>query len=57
MEKIEFKNKVLSWLKENSIDITSKKVRVYEYRGLWEEIQKVNLLNKKSSRNQNYKNG
>jgi hypothetical protein len=36
MEKIEFKNKVLSWLKENSIDITSKKVRVYEYRGLWE---------------------
>jgi len=32
-EKRIFKNKVLSWLKENKIDVSSKKIRVYKYRG------------------------
>ena len=35
MEKLEFKEKVLNWLKANNA-IPNKKVRVYKYRGQWE---------------------
>ena len=36
MEKNAFREKVINWLKENNIDISHKKVRVYKYRGSWE---------------------
>jgi len=36
MKKLEFKNKVLDWIKENNVDITGKKVRIYKYRNEWE---------------------
>ena len=32
MEKQEFKQKVLNWLKENNANIAGKKIRVYKYR-------------------------
>jgi hypothetical protein len=35
MEKLEFKSKVINWLKENNA-LPNKKVRVYKYRGQWE---------------------
>ncbi len=32
MNKVEFKNKILSWLKENAIDISGKRIRTYNTR-------------------------
>lgn len=33
MDKLDFKNKVILWLKQNGFNIPDKKIRVYTYRG------------------------
>jgi len=49
----DLKQKVLDWLKENKVDITGKRVRVYNYRGIPEVRiynEPVDFLNSKKSR-------
>jgi hypothetical protein len=42
MEKLEFKNKVLNWLKENNINLAGKKIRIYNYRRYGLEVRIYN---------------
>ena len=53
MKKQEFKKKVLKWLTESGIDISGKKIRVYNYRGDWEVRiynEPMEIPNRKKSR-------
>jgi hypothetical protein len=36
LDKEMFKVKVSNWLKENKVNLTGKRIRVYKYRGEWE---------------------
>jgi hypothetical protein len=51
MNKEQFKNKVLAWLKKNNVDL-NKRIRVYKYRGEWEVriySEPMKIMNMKKS--------
>ena len=53
MDKEQFKKRVLDWIKENGVDITGKRVRVYKYRGDWEVriySEPMDYVNQRNSR-------